>query len=211
MFVIDFTSAKSIVEDHLARPENRVMNDTWVICDDKTIHGEFGWMFFYTTKRHKETGDWRYQAPGNVPILVDPDGELCLAGSGARPEASVFAFVKNRADFRVRSLAPFNHFIAAACCRGCGSDKDIAFAAKIGVLSHKEYRIGDTAYPATPVDPATVAPAPNLGNSDFASHGLGICPVCRAALWAEVVIRKGSFHSLRIEQQPSDPEAWVRA
>jgi hypothetical protein len=205
--VIDFASAKVIVEDHLGKPENRVLNDAWVICNDKTIHGEFGWMFFYTTKRHQETGNWRYQAPGNVPIFVDKEGGLYLAGSGARPEASIFAFVMNRADFRVRSLTPFNHFLATARCPNCGSDGEISFVAKVGVLAHKECRIGDAVYPVAPVDPATAAPAPNLGSSEFASHGLGVCPACRYALWAQIHVHQGSFHSLRVEQQPSDPEA----
>jgi hypothetical protein len=209
--VIDLASATSIVEGHLGKPENRVVSDTWVVCNEKTIHGEFGWMFFYTTKRFRETGNWRYEAPGNVPIFVDKEGALCLAGSGARPEASIFAFVKNPADFRVRSLTPFNYFIAPARCPNCGSDNEITFAAKVGVLAHKEFRIGDAAYPVAPVDPATVAPAPNLGSSEFVSHGLGVCPACRYALWAQIHVRQGSFHSLRVGRQPADPEAWVRA
>jgi hypothetical protein len=43
---------------------------------------EFGWMFFYNTKKFAETGDHLYALGGNAPLIVDrTDGELYVTGT----------------------------------------------------------------------------------------------------------------------------------
>lgn len=45
--------------------------DVLVICDEATIERPFGWVFFYDSKRHLETGDFRHALAGNAPLIVN--------------------------------------------------------------------------------------------------------------------------------------------
>ncbi|TDF37641.1 hypothetical protein EYS14_15125 [Alteromonadaceae bacterium M269] len=43
---------------------------------------EFGWVFFYNTKKFQETGDFRDMIAGNAPIIVDKvSGEITETGT----------------------------------------------------------------------------------------------------------------------------------
>src|SRR5215510_3803535 len=42
----------------------------FVLLDDATIEEEFGWVFFYDSKRHVESGDYRDVVVGNAPIVI---------------------------------------------------------------------------------------------------------------------------------------------
>jgi len=42
-----------------------------VLLQDKTLEKDFGWVFFYTTKKFQETGDKKFLMPGNGPLVVD--------------------------------------------------------------------------------------------------------------------------------------------
>src|SRR4051812_3066736 len=46
-------------------------DDEIVILDEATIERNWGWVFFYTSKRWQETKDIRYALLGNAPIIVD--------------------------------------------------------------------------------------------------------------------------------------------
>ncbi len=53
-----------------------------VLLEDETLAEEFGWVFFYNTKKFQETGDFRDMVGGNAPIIIDKDtGELTEAGT----------------------------------------------------------------------------------------------------------------------------------
>jgi hypothetical protein len=41
-----------------------------VLLNDDTMEKAFGWVFFYDSKRHAETGDFRDALAGNAPIVV---------------------------------------------------------------------------------------------------------------------------------------------
>jgi len=41
-----------------------------VLLDDFTLERAFGWVFFYDSKRHVETRDFRDAIAGNAPIVV---------------------------------------------------------------------------------------------------------------------------------------------
>jgi hypothetical protein len=41
-----------------------------VLLESKTIERTFGWVFFYDSKEHAETGDLRYALAGNAPIVI---------------------------------------------------------------------------------------------------------------------------------------------
>ena len=53
-----------------------------VLLDGKTSERDFGWVFFYDSKQHVETKEFRYALAGNAPIVVTrADGELHETGT----------------------------------------------------------------------------------------------------------------------------------
>jgi immunity protein 35 of polymorphic toxin system len=55
------------------------------LIDQQTIETEFGWVFFYTSRRFKETEDFSDALAGNAPVIVDRAiGSLHVTGT-ARP------------------------------------------------------------------------------------------------------------------------------
>jgi immunity protein 35 of polymorphic toxin system len=46
-------------------------DDPFVVVDEETIETTYGWVFFFDSKKHLETGDHRYALAGNVPIMVN--------------------------------------------------------------------------------------------------------------------------------------------
>jgi hypothetical protein len=56
--------------------------DEIIILDNSTIERQWGWMFFYTSKRWQETKDIRHALAGNAPIIVEKStGKLHIAGT----------------------------------------------------------------------------------------------------------------------------------
>ncbi|MDH3700991.1 MAG: YrhB family protein [Alphaproteobacteria bacterium] len=52
------------------------------IIENETIEGNFGWVFFYETKKYLESGDFRDGLLGNAPIIVSKlDGRLHETGT----------------------------------------------------------------------------------------------------------------------------------
>ena len=53
-----------------------------VLIEQQTLERNFGWVFFYDTKRHLETGDFRHALAGNAPIVVTKaDGRIHETGT----------------------------------------------------------------------------------------------------------------------------------
>lgn len=48
-------------------------DDDLIIIDDLTIEKDYGWIFFYNSKRYLETEDISYLIAGNSPILVEKE------------------------------------------------------------------------------------------------------------------------------------------
>lgn len=52
------------------------------LLEDSTIERSFGWVFFYDSARHMETGDFRDALAGNAPIVVTrADGRIHETGT----------------------------------------------------------------------------------------------------------------------------------
>lgn len=52
------------------------------LAEEATIEGDFGWVFFWTTRAYLETEDDRYALVGNAPILISRrDGSLHETGT----------------------------------------------------------------------------------------------------------------------------------
>jgi hypothetical protein len=74
------TIAKRFVNEGYA-----VEGDELEVLDDLTIEKDYGWIFFFDSRQHVETGDDAYLIAGNGPILVQKaDGTVREFGT-ARP------------------------------------------------------------------------------------------------------------------------------
>jgi hypothetical protein len=66
-----------------------------VILDQHTIETDFGWVFFWNSKKYIETGNFQYCIPGNGPIIVDRrDGSVHGTPSACPIEESVERYRK---------------------------------------------------------------------------------------------------------------------
>lgn len=66
------------------------------ISGSETIEGDFGWVFFYTSKRHLESGDFRDGLAGNAPIIVSKlDGSLHGTGTARSIEFYIENFKRS--------------------------------------------------------------------------------------------------------------------
>jgi hypothetical protein len=41
-----------------------------VLLEKETLERKFGWVFFYDSKQHAETADFRHALAGNAPIVI---------------------------------------------------------------------------------------------------------------------------------------------
>jgi len=75
------SEARQIAHDHVKATEVGVGLEL-VLLDRHTMERNFGWVFFYDSKLHVETGDFQYAVAGNAPIVVTKaDGALHVTGT----------------------------------------------------------------------------------------------------------------------------------
>jgi hypothetical protein len=76
--------ATGLAVDYLRGKEREAGIDL-VLLDSNTIEKSFGWVFFYDSKRHVESGNFRDALAGNAPFVVTKaDGRVHETGT-ARP------------------------------------------------------------------------------------------------------------------------------
>ena len=57
-------------------------NDCYVIVENETIEKEWGWVFFYTSKKWLETNELIYAVAGNAPFIVERStGKIIITGT----------------------------------------------------------------------------------------------------------------------------------
>lgn len=89
---MDLETAKKQVEEHI--------NKSWISKGHDATHGPlivvkhiekpYGWVFFYTAKKHWETRDMEYAIAGNGPIIFDLRTEILhQLGTATRPEQQI--------------------------------------------------------------------------------------------------------------------------
>ncbi len=60
------------------------------LMEEKTVEREFGWVFFYTTKRYLQTRDPNHLKPGNAPLVVErADGRTDYLGTSVPPPVAI--------------------------------------------------------------------------------------------------------------------------
>jgi hypothetical protein len=73
-----------------------------VLEEEKTVEREFGWVFFYTTRKFLETRDKKHLMPGNAPLVVlKEDGSTHYLGTSLAPPKN-YALVAARSAIEQR-------------------------------------------------------------------------------------------------------------
>lgn len=68
-------------------------DDEYIIVDSGTIEKEWGWVFFYTSKKWYETDDERYAIGGNAPLIVlRENGKVITTGTAETIEHYIERF-----------------------------------------------------------------------------------------------------------------------
>lgn len=79
MVKIKYEEARRLAMDYLKR---QACDVELVLLEDETITEDFGWVFFYNTKKFQETGDFRDMLGGNAPIIIDNrNGKITETGT----------------------------------------------------------------------------------------------------------------------------------
>jgi hypothetical protein len=60
-------------------------DDKIVILDESTIEKDWGWVFFYTSRKWRDTRDLRYALAGNSPFIVERKSGRVIATGTAFP------------------------------------------------------------------------------------------------------------------------------
>ena len=71
----------------------------FVILDEHTIKRPWGWVFFYDSRKHHETGDFKYAIAGNAPYIVNRfDGSMHVTGTARATEHYIAEYESQIAD-----------------------------------------------------------------------------------------------------------------
>jgi len=73
-----------------------LVNDELVIIDEDTIEKDFGWIFFYQSKKFLETENFSYHLAGNAPYIVNRfDGSFQITGTANEIEYYINDYEKS--------------------------------------------------------------------------------------------------------------------
>lgn len=76
-------------------------DDELVLVDDATMEKPYGWIFFYSSKRWRETGDASYVLTGNAPFLVEKEsGNVVIFPPAHALEEAIHAYERCVRDGR---------------------------------------------------------------------------------------------------------------
>ena len=98
--MIDRETAEQIVENYFTDYASKIgLDDEIVVLKEHTIEKEYGWVFFYDTRKHLETGNVSYALIGGGPIVVErKDGSLYFLGSAWGLEEAIRRYEERRAQ-----------------------------------------------------------------------------------------------------------------
>ena len=91
-----FTRAEAViaVEEHINRDAGA--DDTLVVLEDATLEYDFGWVFFFDSRRHADTGNFEDLLVGNAPIIFEKaTGMIVTTGTAEPVESYVHAYRKS--------------------------------------------------------------------------------------------------------------------
>lgn len=93
--MITYADAKRLAEEAINKGYT-VPGDELVVIDSSTMEKEYGWVFFYDSRRFLETNDESYMVAGNAPLIVEKDGAMHWLGTAKPVEEYVAAFESHR-------------------------------------------------------------------------------------------------------------------
>lgn len=83
--MLNFEDAIAAVEKQLAKIDDLPEGDSLVLVPEHTIERPFGWVFFYTSRLYRDTGDIKYALAGNAPLIVNRSSGEVVATGTSRP------------------------------------------------------------------------------------------------------------------------------
>ncbi|MGW8390578.1 YrhB domain-containing protein [Pseudoduganella sp. HUAS MS19] len=96
--MISLAEARALVEQRLFTYEALPDDDAWVLIPESTVERNFGWVFFYNSRKFLETGDLQFAQAGNAPLLVKRDsGEIVVLGTAYPVEHYITEYEKRTA------------------------------------------------------------------------------------------------------------------
>jgi len=79
------------------RPQWLHPEDDLVVLDEVTIEKPWGWVFFYGSRKWRETKDAKYAIAGNAPLLVEKhSGRVIPLGTARRAEYYIERYEQTR-------------------------------------------------------------------------------------------------------------------
>lgn len=79
----------------------QIPSDEFVIVENLTMERQFGWIFFYDSKKYLETGNINDAIAGNGPIFVNKhDGKIEFYGSRKSIEEYILEYERTLAAQR---------------------------------------------------------------------------------------------------------------
>jgi Immunity protein 35 len=90
------TAEKKAAE--LINADYHAEDDELVIVSEETIEKDYGWIFFYQSRKYLETGEFGYILAGNGPVAFEKaSGLIHHLGSHAHPHELIRQFEAKRA------------------------------------------------------------------------------------------------------------------
>ena len=88
--MITFEQARGIAVTEIAKALPKY---DFVLLDEETIIRPYGWIFYYTTRKHRETGHIMDSVPGNAPFVVNSsDGTVHFLPTGVPTPVALKAY-----------------------------------------------------------------------------------------------------------------------
>jgi hypothetical protein len=89
--MLDYHQARELALAEINQPHPYALERLeMVILDHATIEEDFGWVFFYNSKKFLDTGELRYALGGNGPVIVNRyTGEIRRYGAADLPEVYI--------------------------------------------------------------------------------------------------------------------------
>jgi len=72
-------------------------DDSLLIVTELTIEKDYGWIFFYQSRKYLETGEFSYRLAGNGPVVFEREsGAVHYLGSDKHPDKLIREFEAKR-------------------------------------------------------------------------------------------------------------------
>lgn len=94
--MIDKNQARKIAQEEISRMNGRSLTEC-ALMDDQTIEFQYGWVFFYQSKKFLETKDMNFMVGGNAPFIIDKhDSSLNVTGTGQDIDYYIEEYTRKR-------------------------------------------------------------------------------------------------------------------